>query len=131
MSIKSYSLLAILFNKPITVFDVDASVVVPTAELREEAAVAVFDEEVLMEEVFLSIAMLFSSMFLRTPVSILIILEAVFAVFLSIFERLACCPARSVLMSPMQSSWTRSGIVGREEIIFLNSKRKNLILFNQ
>lgn len=55
MPIKSYNLLAILFNKPITVFDVDASVVVPTAELREEVAVAVFDEEVLMEEVFNSI----------------------------------------------------------------------------
>ena len=55
MSIKSYNLLAILFNKPITVFDVDASVVAPTAELRAEVAVAVFDEEVLMEEVFISI----------------------------------------------------------------------------
>ena len=56
MPIKSYNLLAILFNKPITVFDVDASVVVPTAELREEAAVAVFDEEVLMAEVFISVS---------------------------------------------------------------------------
>lgn len=55
MPIKSYNLLAILFNKPITVFDVVASVVVPTAELIEEAAVAVFDEEVLMEDVFESI----------------------------------------------------------------------------
>ena len=56
MPIKSYSLLAILFNKPITVFDVDASVVVPTVELRAEVAVAVFDEEVLMAEVFIAVS---------------------------------------------------------------------------
>ena len=32
MPIKSYSLLAILFNNPITVFDVEESAVVPTLE---------------------------------------------------------------------------------------------------
>lgn len=34
MPIKSYNLLAILFNKPITVFDVDASEAVPTLDVR-------------------------------------------------------------------------------------------------
>ena len=43
-------------------FDVDASVVVPTAELREEVAVAVFDEEVLMAEVFIAVSIEVSTM---------------------------------------------------------------------
>ena len=67
-----------------TVFDVDASEVVPTLELIEEVAVAVFEEEFLMEEVSVSI-----------------------------FERLACCSSISVLMLSMQSSWTKTGIALR------------------
>ena len=77
---KSYNLLAILFNKPITVFDVDVSVVVPTAELREEAAIAVFDEEVWMV--------------LRSILLILSRVSAVSYVLSLICERLACWFAR-------------------------------------
>ena len=95
-----------------TVFDVDVSEVVPTLELIEEVAVAVFDEEVFMELVFVTtfiISALMSTNRLSTFSRVL------FApcVFSAIFEMLTSCFARPSEMESMQSSCTKTGIALR------------------
>lgn len=95
-----------------TVFDVDASEVVPTLELIEEVAVAVFDEEVLMACVYVLISVTSSPM----PTNRLSTFSRVFftpCVFSDIFAMLASCFARPSEMEPMQSSCTKTGIVLR------------------
>lgn len=95
-----------------TVFDVDASEVVPTLELIEDAAVAVFDEEVFMELVFVTIGII-SPLISTNRLSTFSRVFFVPCVFAAIFEMLASCFARPSEMEPMQSSCTKTGIALR------------------
>ena len=95
-----------------TVFDVDASEVVPTLELIEEVAVAVFDEEVFMELVFVITFIISPLMSTNRPSTF----SRVFftpCVLSLIFAMLASCFARPAEMESMQSSCTKTGIALR------------------
>ena len=104
-----------------TVFDVDASEVVPTLELIEEVAVAVFEEEFLMEFVFV-ITVIISSPMSTNRLSTFSRVFFTPCVLLLIFAMLASCFARPSEMEPMQSSCTKTGIalriIEKEKFLF-------------